>query len=34
MPKTIQYTYNTPHMVSQKYIGLHNIPFETWKSIA
>jgi hypothetical protein len=34
MPKTTQYTYNTLHAVSQKYIGLHNISFETWKNIA
>jgi hypothetical protein len=34
MPKTTQYTYNTPHKVFQKYIKLHNISFETWKSIA
>jgi hypothetical protein len=34
MPKTIQYTCNTPSRVSQKYIGLHNISFETWKGIA
>jgi hypothetical protein len=27
MPKTTQYTYDTPHRVSQKYIGLHNIYF-------
>jgi len=34
MLKTIQYTCNTPHKVSNKYIGLHNISFETWRNIA
>jgi hypothetical protein len=34
MHKTIQYTYNTPCRVSQKYIGMHNISFETWRGIA
>ncbi len=34
MPKTTQYTHITPHMVSQKYIGLHNISFKMWRSIA
>jgi hypothetical protein len=34
MPKTIQYICNTLHMVSYKYIKLHNISFETWKNIA
>jgi hypothetical protein len=29
MTKTTQYIYNTSHKVSQKYIGLHNISFET-----
>jgi len=33
MPKTIQNTYNTPLEVSQKYIGFHNIFFDTWQSI-
>jgi hypothetical protein len=33
-PKTTQYTYSTPRNVSYKYIGLHNIYFETWMSIA
>jgi hypothetical protein len=30
MPKTTQYIYNTPLEVSYKYIGLHNIFFDTW----
>jgi hypothetical protein len=34
MPKIIQYTYSTPHKVSQKYIGLHNISFETLRNVA
>jgi hypothetical protein len=29
MPKTTQYTYNTPHKVSQKYIGLHKKKFKS-----
>jgi len=31
MAKTTQYIYNTPFKLSQKYIGLHNISFETWR---
>ncbi len=34
MAKTTQYTCNTPHVVSHKYIGLHNISFETWRNFA
>jgi hypothetical protein len=34
MAKIIQYIYNTLHRVSRKYIGLHNIYFETWKGIS
>jgi len=34
MPKITQYTCNTPHKVSQKYIRFYNISFETWKNIA
>jgi hypothetical protein len=34
VPKTVQYTCNTLHRVSQKYIGFHNIFFETLKGIA
>jgi hypothetical protein len=34
VPKTIQYTYNTLHRVSHKYIGLHNISIETSRGIA
>jgi hypothetical protein len=34
MAKTIQYIHNTLHKVSKKYIGLHNISFETWKGIS
>jgi hypothetical protein len=34
MAKTIQYIYNTLHMVSHKYIGFHNIFFETWRGIS
>jgi hypothetical protein len=33
MAKTTQYTYNTLLMLSQKYIELHNISFETWRGI-
>jgi hypothetical protein len=33
MSKIIQYTCNTFHKVSQKYIGLHNISFEIWRNI-
>jgi hypothetical protein len=34
MAKTIQYTYNTPLKLSHKYIGFHNIYFETWRDIS
>ncbi len=34
MAKTIQYTYNTFLKLSHKYIGLHNIYFETCKGIS
>jgi hypothetical protein len=34
MAKTTPYICNTPRRVSQKYIGLHNISFETWKGIS
>jgi hypothetical protein len=34
MFKTTQYTYNTPYKLSHKYIGLHNIFFQTWKGNA
>ncbi len=33
MAKTIKYICNTPHKVSHKYIGLHNIYFEIWRGI-
>jgi hypothetical protein len=33
MAKTIQYICITPRRVSHKYIGLHNISFETLKVI-
>jgi hypothetical protein len=34
MPKTTPYTWSTFRRVSQKYITLHNISFETWRGIA
>jgi hypothetical protein len=33
MPKKTQWRCNTPFKVSQKYIGFHNISFDTWKGI-
>jgi hypothetical protein len=33
VPKPTQYTCSTPRNVSHKYIGFHNISFETWRSI-
>ncbi len=34
MAKTIQYTYNTFFKLFEKYIGFHNIFFQTWRGIA
>jgi hypothetical protein len=34
MAKTTQYICNTLRKVSQKYIGLHNISFQTWRGIS
>jgi len=34
IPKSIQFTYNTPLWISHKTFGLHNISFGIWKGIA